>query len=42
MILIVEDEQPVREMISFSLKRAGFDLSEAADCRQERDAIANS
>ena len=25
-ILIVEDEQPIREMIAFALRRAGFDV----------------
>ena len=30
-ILIVEDEKPIREMVSFALGRAGYDLVEAGD-----------
>jgi PleD family two-component response regulator len=30
-VLIVEDERPIREMIAFGLKRAGFDVREAED-----------
>ncbi len=40
-ILIVEDEQPIREMIAFSLRRAGFDADEAADCRGALARIAD-
>ena len=32
-ILIVEDEQPIREMISFALGSAGYQTCEAADAR---------
>jgi two-component system phosphate regulon response regulator PhoB len=35
-ILIVEDEQPIREMIAFALRRAGYEVSEAEDCRSAR------
>ena len=28
-VLIVEDERPIREMIAFGLKRAGFEVREA-------------
>ncbi len=35
-ILIVEDEQPIREMIAFALRRAGFDVSEAEDSHRAR------
>jgi two-component system, OmpR family, phosphate regulon response regulator PhoB len=31
-ILVVEDEKPIRDMIAFGLKRAGFDVREADDC----------
>jgi two-component system phosphate regulon response regulator PhoB len=31
-ILIVEDEKPIRDMIAFGLRRAGFQIIEAADC----------
>lgn len=41
-ILVIEDEQAIREMIAFHLSRAGFDVVEARDCRQAREAIANS
>ena len=30
-ILILEDEAPIREMASFALSRAGYDVTEAAD-----------
>ena len=33
-ILIVDDEQPIRNMVSFALGRAGFALREAADAEQ--------
>jgi two-component system, OmpR family, phosphate regulon response regulator PhoB len=39
-ILIVEDEQPIREMIGFALKRAGFEVREAADSRSARLQLA--
>jgi two-component system phosphate regulon response regulator PhoB len=40
-ILIVEDEAPIRQMIAFSLTRAGFDVEEAADCAAARSCIAD-
>jgi two-component system phosphate regulon response regulator PhoB len=40
-ILVVEDEAPIREMIAFHLSRAGFDVDEAADCRQARELLAD-
>ena len=40
-ILIVEDEQPIREMIAFSLRRAGFDITEAGDSRSARAQVAD-
>ncbi|MFO7324769.1 MAG: phosphate regulon transcriptional regulator PhoB [Pseudomonadota bacterium] len=40
-ILIVEDEQPIREMIAFALRRAGFDVAEASDCHSARVRIAD-
>jgi two-component system, OmpR family, phosphate regulon response regulator PhoB len=40
-ILIVEDERPIREMIAFGLKRAGFDVREAEDCRAARAQLAD-
>jgi two-component system phosphate regulon response regulator PhoB len=41
LILVVEDERPIREMIAFGLKRAGFTVREAEDCRAARQAIAD-
>lgn len=41
-VLIVEDEAPVRQMIAFSLNRAGFDVAEAGDCATARTSIADS
>lgn len=40
-ILIVEDEQPIREMIAFHLSRAGFDILEAADVAAARQLLAD-
>src|SRR5450631_2479351 len=40
-ILIVEDERPIREMIAFGLRRAGFAVTEAEDCRGARERIAD-
>jgi two-component system phosphate regulon response regulator PhoB len=40
-ILIVEDERPIREMIAFGLKRAGFEVREAEDSRSARSAMAD-
>jgi two-component system, OmpR family, phosphate regulon response regulator PhoB len=40
-VLIVEDERPIREMISFGLKRAGFEVREAEDCRSARALLAD-
>ena len=40
-ILIVEDERPIREMIAFALKRAGFEVHEAEDCRSARLLLAD-
>jgi len=40
-ILIVEDEQPIREMIAFGLRRAGFTVREAEDCRSARAALVD-
>ncbi len=41
-ILIVEDEKPIRDMIAFGLRRAGFDVTEAEDTRAARTAIADA
>jgi two-component system phosphate regulon response regulator PhoB len=40
-ILIVEDEQPVREMTAFALKQAGYDIVEAVDAREAQSRIAD-
>ncbi|MFT3905534.1 MAG: phosphate regulon transcriptional regulator PhoB [Steroidobacteraceae bacterium] len=40
-ILIVEDEQPIREMVAFGLKRAGFTVREAEDSRGARAQLAD-
>lgn len=39
-ILIVEDEQPIREMVMFALAGAGYEVQEAADARQAQAHIA--
>lgn len=38
-ILVVEDEAAIREMLNFSLGRAGFDVFEAADARAAQDMM---
>jgi len=40
-ILVVEDEQAIREMIVFHLSRAGFETLEAGDCRDARQLLAD-
>jgi two-component system phosphate regulon response regulator PhoB len=40
-ILIVEDEQPIRDMVAFGLRRAGFDVVEAEDSRAARACVAD-
>jgi len=40
-ILIVEDDQPIREMIAFHLSRAGFEVLEAPDSRSAREILAD-
>jgi len=40
-ILVVEDESAIREMVVFSLKRAGFETCEAADSATARRQIAD-
>jgi len=39
-ILIVEDEQPIREMVMFALASAGYEAQEAVDSRQAQAVIA--
>ncbi len=39
-ILIVEDEEAIRQMIAFNLARAGFEIDEAEDCASARQRIA--
>jgi two-component system phosphate regulon response regulator PhoB len=40
-ILVVEDERPIREMVAFGLRRAGFEVIEAEDTREARARIAD-
>ncbi|MEO8315672.1 MAG: phosphate regulon transcriptional regulator PhoB [Pseudomonadota bacterium] len=40
-ILIVEDEQPIRDMLAFALRRAGFDVREAEDSQTARVQLAD-
>ena len=39
-ILIMEDEQPIREMVMFALAGAGYEVREAADAREAQASIA--
>ncbi len=40
-ILVVEDEAAIRQMITFNLARAGFEVAEAEDSSSARTMIAN-
>jgi two-component system, OmpR family, phosphate regulon response regulator PhoB len=40
-ILVVEDEQPIREMVAYALRRAGFEVSEAGNCQDARVKLAD-
>jgi two-component system phosphate regulon response regulator PhoB len=40
-ILIVEDEKPIRDMIAFGLRRAGYEVREAEDCKMARIQVAD-
>jgi two-component system phosphate regulon response regulator PhoB len=40
-ILIVEDEQAIREMIAFHLSRAGYETFEARDCREAKALLVD-
>ena len=40
-ILVVEDEAAIRQMITFNLSRAGFDVTEAEDSSSARNLIAD-
>jgi two-component system phosphate regulon response regulator PhoB len=40
-ILLVEDEKPIRDMIAFGLRRAGYEVSEAEDCAGARAQIVD-
>ena len=41
-ILVVEDEQAIREMIGFALKKDGLQFEEAADAEKALVAIASN
>ncbi len=41
LILVVEDEQPIRDLIAFGLRRAGFQVALAEDSRAARASIVN-
>lgn len=40
-ILVVEDERAIREMVTFTLKRAGFTVTEAEDAAAARRALVD-
>jgi two-component system phosphate regulon response regulator PhoB len=40
-VLIVEDEKPIRDMVAFGLRRAGFEVLEAEDCSSARRRMAD-
>jgi len=40
-ILVVEDEQPIRDLIAFGLRRAGYQVALAEDCQAARGSIGD-
>ncbi len=40
-VLVVEDERPIRDMLAFNLGRAGYEVKAAANGRDARAAIAD-
>jgi DNA-binding response OmpR family regulator len=40
-ILIVEDEKAIRDLVAFGLRRAGYEVREAEDCREARARIVD-
>src|SRR6202041_1949561 len=40
-ILVVEDKKAIRDLIAFGLRRAGYDVREAEDCREARARIVD-
>ncbi|MBK6672022.1 MAG: phosphate regulon transcriptional regulator PhoB [Proteobacteria bacterium] len=40
-ILVVEDEQPIREMVAYALRRAGFEVSEAGTSQEAKVKLAD-
>mgnify|MGYP001245841587 CR=1 FL=1 len=41
LILVVEDEQPIRDLIAFGLRRGGFQVALAENCRAARASIVD-
>jgi len=41
MVLLVEDEQPIRDMIRFALSREGIDMVEAPDAETARQVLSS-
>ncbi|MDT8439438.1 MAG: phosphate regulon transcriptional regulator PhoB [Wenzhouxiangellaceae bacterium] len=40
-VLVVEDDAAIRDMVAFNLKRSGFAVLEAEDCRRARVMLAD-
>ncbi|MEX1994184.1 MAG: phosphate regulon transcriptional regulator PhoB [Steroidobacteraceae bacterium] len=40
-ILVVEDEQPIRDLIAFGLRRAGFQVALAGNCQEARASLGD-
>ena len=38
-ILFVDDEAPIREMLSLYFRKKGYDVTTAVTCREARDAV---
>ena len=39
-ILVVEDEKPIRDMVAFGLRRGGYEVTEAANCKEAFERLA--
>lgn len=40
-ILVVEDDEAIRDMIAFNLRRSGYELIQAGDCQSARVRVAD-
>ncbi len=41
-VLVIEDEKPIRDMVSFALRRAGFEVSEAGSGHEAETVVGST